>query len=218
MDAVIFDMDGVLVDTEAAHETLGEEFFKSKRLDMPPEVTRTLIGATGEKFWGTFEARNPGVDSGAVRREYNEFMDSRLTDYSKIMNPGVSSLIASIKRAGYGLALATSSGRANAERVLSQCGLEEFFDVVVCGGDVSESKPSPQIFLKAADLLGVTPSACVIVEDSHNGVRAGKASGATVLGKEDKRFFQDISSADQIVTTLEGLSVHDLEALWDQAN
>ncbi|MFZ1382805.1 MAG: HAD family phosphatase [Scrofimicrobium sp.] len=218
MDAVIFDMDGVLVDTEAAHETLGEEYFRSKGLDMPPEVTRTLIGATGEQFWGTFEARNPGVDSSSVRRDYDEFMDSQLTDYAAIINPGVVELIASIKNAGIRIALATSSGRDNAERVLRQCGLQEFFDVVVCGADVAESKPSPQIFLRAAELLGVEPSSCVVVEDSHNGVRAGKASGAVVLGKEDKRFFQDISTADRIVTTLSGVSVRDLKELWNEAS
>ncbi len=181
INVVIFDMDGVLVDSEpviqsAAITTLSEYGVRAHPEDFLPFVGTgdgPYIGGVAEKY---------GL-------EYEENMKDRLYEiYFKSLDrmrtfEDVIPLLERLKANEYALAVASSADRIKIEANLEAAGISEgFFDVIIAGEDVSEKKPSPEIYLEASDRLGVSPRECLVVEDALNGVAAAKAAGMACAG------------------------------------
>ena len=181
--AVIFDLDGVLIDSVHLHCKAFMEAFKEFGIEGDEKKVMEMMG---ESAWRIIEkaALKKISDEEAIRirNRKTEIYQSLLGDNpEKVVVPKARELIDKLRGLGLKLALATGTRRTNVEKVLPFIGR---FDVVVAVEDVKRSKPDPEIFLKACAELGVKPSEAVIVEDSVYGVLAGKRAGAMVIAIE----------------------------------
>jgi HAD superfamily hydrolase (TIGR01509 family) len=178
--AVLFDMDGLLVDTEPLW--LETETAVMARLGAPwtPEDQQALLGGSMERTVSYLlgKATRP-VPPQAVARWMLDGMLDRARDGRVVVRPGARELVAEVAAAGLPYALVTSSQRRFADAVHAATGMT--FPVIVCGEDVTATKPDPEPYLLAAKLLGADPARCVALEDSPNGVASAAAAGCRVL-------------------------------------
>jgi HAD superfamily hydrolase (TIGR01509 family) len=177
IDAVIFDMDGLIFDTERPIKRVILEATLAVGFEMPEAFYQTMIGVPGPEC--DVLIRNhfgPGfpfeVFDKACRSEI-----ARVLGEGVAVKPGAKELIGALHARRMPLALATSSGRNHAEHHLGSADLRRFFTAVATRNDVARGKPHPDLFLKAASDLQVAPERCLVLEDSHNGVRAARAAG-----------------------------------------
>ena len=177
--AVIFDMDGVIFDSERVICELWDEVAKENNIPDIEELMIRCIGinekATDELFTKKYGEEFPYQKFKKIISErYHEKYDGgRLP-----MKPGVSELLSFLKENGIKTALASSTNVRTVTNQLKDAGVLQFFDVVVGGDMVTRSKPDPEIFLHAAEMLGIDPKDAFIIEDSFNGIRAAHAAGA----------------------------------------
>ncbi|ATB44013.1 beta-phosphoglucomutase [Cystobacter fuscus] len=181
-DAVLFDLDGVIIDTTALYYRVWETFARARgRVPTPAE----LLATNGRRGSETLQAWfGPGLaesDIAAHMHELDAMVRHQLATEPVSAVPGVHRFLEELRRAGVPWALGTSATAANAELALSRLGLSELFPVRVTAAEVTRGKPDPEVYLKAAAALGVAPSACVVIEDSVLGLRAGRAAGARCL-------------------------------------
>ena len=180
---VIFDMDGVLVDSEPFIAEAAVRMFAEKGVAVRPEDFRPFIGMGEDRFLGgVAEARGVVLemprDKARTYEIYLELIQGRLEPL-----PGVREFIARCRSLGLKLAVASSADRMKVEGNLRQLGLPSgTFDAVVVGEDVNRKKPAPDIFILAASRLGLQPSCCLVIEDAVSGVAAAKAAGSSCLG------------------------------------
>lgn len=201
-DAVIFDMDGVLVNSEPFYVEVEQTNFQQLGLDISEEEHQTYQGTATDRMWQLIKERH-GIEHPVD--ELVKMTNSLVTPYFNSLEkmepmPGVKNLIEKLKGKGFPLALASSSYADVIEIVLQKTGLKKYFSVVVSSKEVGASKPEPDIFLFTAKKLGVSPEKCVVIEDSTNGIKAAKAAGMYCIafagpGSE----LQDQSQADLIV-------------------
>jgi HAD superfamily hydrolase (TIGR01509 family) len=177
---VLFDMDGLLVDTEPLW--LETETGVMARLGAPwtPADQQALLGGSMARTVGYLlaKATRPAPPE-TVERWMNEGMLDLVRAGRVVVRPGARELLAEVVAAGLPYALVTSSQRGFADAVLGATGLT--FPVIVCAEDVTAGKPDPEPYLLAAKLLGVAPEACVVLEDSPNGVASATAAGCSVV-------------------------------------
>lgn len=179
VDGIIFDMDGVLLDTEAHGMELVVRLAAERGYALTPEIYRLTIGTTGERtaeiFRSFFGGDFPNEEIGRV---YWEEKAALANENRLPKKPGLAECLTGLRRRGIPLALATSTPRGVVETYLEHIPeLREAFDAVVCGTDVERSKPAPDIFLRAAQRIGLAPERCLGVEDSRNGLKALQAAG-----------------------------------------
>ena len=180
--AIIFDMDGVIVDSEPLHERAFRDVFgELGRADTHGIDFAAYCGKSDLVLWQDFVARHRPTQSLAelVARKDDRFT-ALILEHEPIF-AGLPDLLAKLAPR-YLLGLASGSGHPTIRAVLGMKGLQRFFSVVVSADDVPNGKPAPDIFLRAAELLAVPPSACCVVEDSVAGVEAALAAGMEVIG------------------------------------
>ncbi|MFP4431395.1 MAG: HAD family hydrolase [Spirochaetota bacterium] len=183
MQAVIFDMDGVLIDSEPIHERIERELFDGLGITLTTAEHRRYQGTGSLEMWRSI------IEEHALDAKAGSLSDrqrSRFLSYLKGGHvpriPGILELLAHLRSRRVPLAVASSSVGPIVRSVLRHTGLEEFFGVVVSGDEVARSKPAPDIFLLAAERLGLHPRGCLVVEDSENGVAAARAAGMVCVG------------------------------------
>lgn len=208
-EAVIFDMDGVLVDTEIKYMHDEVDFFADHGVAMKVEDLYWTAGTSHQDFCRLVREQLATVgielDDHQAWTTYKEWEATRPWNYTEVLNPGVAQTLAELRRRGVRVALASSSPQESIERALSQCGLGEYFEFYVSGKDFKESKPNPEIYLHAVERLGLPVSACCCVEDSVPGITAGKAAGLTVFAKREDRFGFSQDAADAIIDQIPDL-------------
>lgn len=209
-EAVIFDMDGVIVDSEYAYAQEERAFLDAHGIDVPDEEIARTVGCSQETFRQTvvswWERGGYGVltPEEAIAR-FNAWGESYVYDYHALMNPGVPETLAALRERGVRLALASSSPMDNIREVLDACGIAGAFEVVVSGEQFHKSKPNPEIYLHTCELLGLDPAVCCCVEDSPYGIEAGKRAGLTVFAKREERFGFSQDEADAIIDAVPDL-------------
>lgn len=207
--AVIFDMDGVLVDTEIKYMREEVKFFAEFGIEMQVEDLYHTAGSSYQGFCRMVKGRLASVGIELTEQEaWQKYKDWELAhpwDYAEVLNPGVADTLAELRRRGVRVALASSSPREAIERALSQCGIAEYFEFIVSGKDFEESKPNPAIYLHAIERLGLPVEECCCVEDSVPGITAGKAAGLTVFAKREDRFGFSQEAADCVIDTISDL-------------
>ncbi len=181
--AVIFDMDGVLINSQETHYKADIKAIKEVGFDV--DLSFVMKGAgtsTFERFskWKNELGYKKDVKEVSERRE--EIMKELLINDGVDGVDGAKELLIDIKKNNIKTAVASSSSYELIYTVIDALGERELFDKILSGEDVENGKPAPDVFLKAAEILGVKPSECIVIEDSTNGVKAGVAAGMKVLG------------------------------------
>lgn len=186
MPAIIWDVDGTLVDTAAEHYSAWQQFAS--------EIGKPF---TRGDFDRTFGMRNPEVLRALFDAHYTDERCSELADRKETLYrervrasavkllPGVGRLLGEFRAAGWPQAVGSSAPRRNLDLLLGSAGVADYFGAVVSGDDVANGKPDPEVFLTAAGRLGVGPADCLVLEDAEAGVTAAVAAGmacAAVLG------------------------------------
>ncbi|MBE5921173.1 MAG: HAD family phosphatase [Lachnospiraceae bacterium] len=213
LEAVIFDMDGVLVDTEPLHYEVDREYIAEQGFELDLEFYSQFIGSTNTHLWTCVKERYGLTQSiEEMNLATEEKIRKRVQESGYPEMPGAKELVRRLKTAGLKLAVASSSRMSQIERVIAQMDLNDCFDKLVSGESVSHPKPAPDVFLKAAKLLGTAPEKCLVIEDSTNGSRAAKAAGMACLGFINPSFLpSDLSAADYLCEGHEGVDAHFLE-------
>jgi len=179
--AVVFDMDGVLVDSGAHHRDAWLAMCRDCGLTPPPEFWRLTIGRPAEEAVALLVG---DIDHAQARRlaDLKREHYARLARRGLMAVSGAGAFVETLARAGVPRAVATSASRQDLERVLDALGLRRRIDVAVTADDVRWGKPHPEVYLKAAEGLGVEAAACVAFEDAIVGVHAARAAGMRVIG------------------------------------
>lgn len=209
MKAVIFDMDGVLVDSQPYHfkadiDTMAEygvikdqKFYESFAGTLTADRMRTL-----KEMFGL----DVPVEEMTIKRE-NMILDIMGKEDIKPVS-GIPEFLRSIEEKGLTTAVASSSDYKLINLILDRLKIAQYFDSVTSGSDVKRGKPSPDVFLLAAERIGIEPSECLVVEDSENGVKAAKAAGMKALGYINPTSGkQDLSLADFITDDFKKISI-----------
>ena len=184
--AVIFDMDGIIFDTELVYLRVWSEVFEKYGYKMTKELYVTVMGTGRKNVIKTF-LENFGDDL-PIEKMYEEKDNQlfyRIENQGIPLKEGVKELFSMLKEKDYKIALATSAKRERVEKQIKDKWLKESFDAIVCGDDVEKGKPSPDIFLKAAKEIDVEPENCFVVEDSPAGIKAAFSGGMKGIHVED---------------------------------
>ena len=181
--AVLFDMDGLMVDTESLSTEAFINSAKTQGYNMTKEETLKVLGFTKAsiyQFWiDYFQGTN--VDGKKLVDDHYKYIENVLYTVGPEKMPYVEELLKYLKDNNYKVAVASSSDTADIKNNLEKTKLEKYIDEIASGAEVENGKPAPDVFLLAAKRLGVDAKDCLILEDSKAGVKAGKASGAMVF-------------------------------------
>lgn len=182
IQAILFDMDGTLVDSERVGQKAWAATADEMGIDIPEDLVRSFIGRPSHSC-RTLLAEHLGGDVDLADRVFDLHIELflRFVETDLELKPGAIEVLEALKEAGYPLAIATSTARVRAVPRLERFDMLKYFDSVTCGDEIENGKPAPDIFIESARRLGVDPAACAVIEDSHNGVRSGYAAGAQVF-------------------------------------
>lgn len=209
--AVVFDMDGVLVDTEvlkAASHSDSAAFF-GKRVD--PVMYKRMLGQPFNHVAGKFiKLSGSRVPVDLYRRKFNDIYRDYLTDKAEL-NSGVLDALRYLKKMNVPMGLVTSSQRWVAEMLLERFSLASFFGVVVTSDDVRTEKPSPEPYKKALSELGVAPENSLALEDSEAGIKSASRAGMVIYALRHKyNQLQDLSAAEREIASLSNIDLREL--------
>ncbi len=202
IQTVIFDMDGVIVDTEPVHKFAYYEHFNRLGIEVPPEMYSTFTGNSTKNIFERLkkEFKLSGEVNDLVETKRHLFNDAFDSKEDLYLLEGVEDLIIDLHRHGMQLVLASSSANVTIGRVFRRFGLHKYFSHIVSGEDFPESKPHPAIFEYAAKISGTPIENCIVIEDSTNGIKAAKAAGIFCIAyKSFHSKMQDYSEADMVI-------------------
>ncbi len=212
---VIWDMDGVIADTGPYHFKAWQKVFQKRGVKF-----------TAEDFKKNFGQRNDTIiryalggqisrdDLESIAREKEKAYRELARNNIRAL-PGAIALLKSLKKHGFKVGLGSSAPPENIRLVTESLNIDNFFQAIVYGREVTEGKPSPQVFLLAAKKLGVEPEHCAVIEDALAGVAAAKRAGMRCIAVTNTHPKENLSQADLIVDTLEKVTVADIERLID---
>lgn len=206
MNTVIFDMDGVIIDSEVIYI----DFFKKVLQDFDVEISEedlfSLAGLSQQKtdeFLKSKLHRKPEEVYGLMKK----YIDDDKINYSSIVMDGFYPLLKELKRKNLKIALASSSPKKTINNVLEELEIKDEFDAVISGEDFKESKPNPEIYIKTCEILRVRPKDAIAIEDSDYGIDSAKNAGLTVIARRENRFNFKQDKADFIVDNLQDIKL-----------
>lgn len=200
--AVLFDMDGVIVNTEPLHRRAYFKMFEEVNIPVTPEYYDQFTGrstmAICENLCEAFELKQlPNELIQIKRKHFKKLFDTEGLD----LIPGVLDIIKEYHQNGLKLVLASSASMTNIERIFKRFDLDQYFVAKISGADLKASKPHPEIFIRASELAATPPSRCVVIEDSTNGMKAAKAAGIYCIGYQGPTSEnQDYTIADKVIS------------------
>ena len=185
INAIIFDLDGVICSTDRYHYLAWKELADSLGIPFDEQVNRQLRGVSRMESLEIILGDHGGEYTTQKKMVLAEKKNEIYKRFLSAMTPGdlpedVSLTLQTLRQRGYRLAIGSSS--KNTRQILKQLGLGDFFDAVADGTQITRSKPDPEVFLLAASLLGVSPENAMVIEDAESGIRAAKAGGFRAIG------------------------------------
>lgn len=206
LQAVIWDLDGVIIDSAEEHRKSWHRMARSAGLPLTDEQFYATFGMRNDviipKLWGPMSPDR--IRELADRKEeyYREFVRNAATPL-----PGAIELLSALHNAGYHQALASSTPIKNIELINELLGLDRYLSVLVSGESVAHGKPAPDVFLKAAAELGVPPARCLVIEDAVAGIQAAHTSGMRCIAVAGERDLPGLRKADLMVRDLTEVTV-----------
>lgn len=220
LKAVIFDMDGVLIDSEPDHYKIEQKIFDKLGIKISCSEHERFCGTTSDYMWKTLKEKYN------LKQSLKQLVQMDRTSYFKYLNDsaekicaidGVKELIQKIDENNIIMAVASSSPVPVIKTVIKILNFDKYFKALVSGDEVKSSKPAPDIFLAAAGKINVKPSECLVVEDSENGVKAAKRAEMKCIGyKNVNSGRQDLSGADTIINCFNDISFDDVKKIFLQ--
>jgi len=215
---VIFDMDGVLVNSEPLHHEVSLVQFKNLNIEVTDDIFNTFTGNSNKMIYQKLKDRFqlPQEIGDLIASKNILFIDAFDKKEDLYLMPGVKDLIVDLYNNGIQLIVASSSEMEIIDKVFERFDLDQYFTHKISGNDFPESKPNPAIFLKAASYSKAPIEECIIIEDSTNGIKAAKAAGIFCIGyKSEGVDTQDQSLADIIVYDFNDLNYSKIKAIND---
>ena len=218
LKAVLFDMDGVIVDTEPLHHKAYYGMFKELNIEVSESHYQSFTGQSTinvcKSLCQHFNLSNNPEELVQIKR--NIFKDLFKNDPTLQLIDGVLELIKDYYKNGLTLVLASSASMGTINSVFTRFELDQYFIAKLSGADLKASKPHPEIFLKAAEVSGFNKENCFVIEDSTNGIKAANAANIFCVGyKSLHSKNQDYSKANKIISRFEEISFHKIENLLD---
>ena len=212
---VIFDMDGVIVDTEPLHYDVTWQQFKELGIEMTSELHATFTGSSNRNIYQRMITRF-GISESLenLLNTKNELFVSAFNQKADLeLLPGVLNLIKDLYANGMQLIVASSSEHHIIDMIFERFSLNQYFAYRVSGNDFPESKPNPDIFLKAVELSGMHAENCIVIEDSYNGIIAAKAAGLYCIAYKGDAEGQDQSPANKIIYNFADLNFKNISEI-----
>ncbi len=181
MQGAIFDMDGLMFDTEKIYRNVWDHLPVEFGFAECPGLGEAICGTSGEDLKRIVRAYIPGIDADAFMDAGYDKVHETVMAMQPDEKPGVHEIIGYLKNRGFRLAVASGSPQEIIERNLERAGLMDAFDAVISGFSVPHGKPAPDIFLESARRIGCDPEKCYVFEDGANGIRAGAAAGCVTV-------------------------------------
>lgn len=204
--AVIFDMDGVLVDSESHQQkVIRDYFFNETNYDVNKLKLNKFIGSSGElEVWKlVFEEYDTSDDEFKRISEYlYKYMDEHRPEYKEILNDNAREIIKWLKEHGFKMGIASSSYKEEINRMLTETGLTNYFDYVLSGKSFKQSKPCPDIYNAMIDMLGVEKEKCLVIEDSYYGIQAAINANIDVVALKDNKLGINQSNCKTFINNL----------------
>lgn len=217
LKALVFDMDGVIIDSEPIHTKINVDILNDEGVTPNQSEFFEFTGVRDEEMWETLIKRHN------MTKTVEELMDmqrvykkQRFTGENVKPVDGITTLLSHAKKKGLRIALSTSSPLYFARYILESLEVIKFFDVLATADDVSKGKPDPEIYLKAASMLGVLPEECMAIEDASLGIQSAKGAAMKCIGfKNPNSGDQDLSLADLVVTSIKDINLDNIIQTWE---
>ena len=217
MEAVIFDMDGVLIDSEPLHFEVDQMVLRKLNIHEGKHYLERFVGYTNPAMWQIIK------EEFSIEITIEELIDLQMTmklSYLEQSNfeaiEGINELLEELQSFKVPIAIASSSPRIFIEAVIKKIHIVQYFHDWISGEEVPKSKPEPDVFLKVAELLNVNPERCIVIEDSKSGTIAAKSAGMKCIGyKNVNSGNQDLSKSDLVVDRISELSYKRMKDLFD---
>ena len=212
--AVLFDMDGLMVDTESLATEAFIHSAKKQGYDMPKEETLLVLGFTTKSIYDFWENyfKNSDVSGKQLVDDHYKYIENILFTTGPRKMPYIEELLKYLKESNYKVAVASSSNMNHIINNMEKTGLKKYIDEFASGAEVENGKPAPDVFLLAAERLGVKPEECLVLEDSKAGVIAGSSAGAKVIMVPDmfkpdeeckERTYRIVGNLGEVISILE---------------
>lgn len=215
MKAIIFDMDGVIVDSEPLHFELERSLLEELGGKITKEEHKSFVGTTDYHMWSTFKEKfnlKPSVEE-MIEMKKERFIENI---YRIELVENFQEFMLTLYNEGYPMALASSNNKKAVNAIIKKFDLDRYMELFISGEEVSKRKPDPEIFLTVAEKMKIEPTACLVIEDAYNGVRAAKAAGMKCIGFQNKNSGnQDLSKADLVVENYNKLDIDILRKLFN---
>ena len=217
LKAVLFDMDGVIVDTEPLHRKAYFLMFKDMGIHVTEQMYTSYTGQSTinicKQLVGHFNLDTDPKTLVAIKRKHFKYLFEN--DTSLQLLDGVLDLIKNYHKNGLTLVLASSASMPNINRIFERFDLDRYFVAKLSGADLKQSKPHPEIFIKAAQAAGQPREQCMVIEDSSNGIKAANDAGIFVIGYDSTHSTdQDYSKANKIVSSFSQIHYHTVAELF----
>lgn len=212
--AVLFDMDGLMVDTESLATEAFIHSAKKQGYDMTKEETLLVLGFTTKSIYDFWENyfKNSDVSGKQLVDDHYKYIENILFTIGPRKMPYIEELLKYLKESNYKVAVASSSNMDHIINNMEKTGLKKYIDEFASGAEVENGKPAPDVFLLAAERLGVKPEECLVLEDSKAGVIAGSSAGAKVIMVPDmfkpdeeckERTYRIVGNLGEVISILE---------------
>lgn len=217
LKAVIFDMDGVIIESEPLHHIAYYKMFEEVNIEVSDELYESFTGKATlkicQELCNTFNLKeSPEFLVETKRKHFNYLFDN---DINFDLIDGVLDLIKDYHSNGLTLVLGSSASMPNIERIFKRFDLNKYFKAKFSGADLKESKPHPEIFLKAAESTGFKKEECMVIEDATNGILAAKAAGLFCVAYDSLHSKnQDYSKADLVIKKFEDIRYDKIKELF----
>lgn len=216
LQAVIFDMDGVIIDSEPIHYAVNKKIYDDLQIEVTDDEYNDFIGISNSDHWNYLKEKyNLAEDIEELVTKQNDQNIEHLKGSEAEPIPGVVHLLEKLENEGIAIGLASSSSLRYIKAVTTKFGIDDYFSIMVSGENMDRGKPYPDIFLHAAEKLNVDVGDCVVIEDSENGVKAAVAAGMKCIGFVNPNSGnQDLSHADKLIDSLKKVTQQMLKELF----